>query len=395
VSEPDRYRVADLIAAGVLAVGDGYRAKNQELGAAGLPFCRAGNVQQGFDFAGADRFPEVRLSRVGDKISRPGDVVFTSKGTVGRFARVRPDTEKFVYSPQLCYWRSLDPSRIDPTFLYFWMSGPAFRAQFKAVAGQTDMADYVSLGDQRSMWIDLPDITRQRQVGGVLGALDDKIELNQRLATTLEALGRFTYRHWRETLPTTDFRPIGDVCRVLSGGTPSSRREDLWAGPLPWISPKVMTSIHCDEPDERVSPAAIGQGTRLAPAGSTLVMVRGMGLHERVRVSQAREDVTFNQDVKCLTPGGLEPAMLLFSVLDAQDDLLARVESSGHGTGVLPTAALAEHVIAAPPANVRRAVSERLELLNARIGVARFEARTLASFRDALLPRLLGRPEMP
>jgi type I restriction enzyme S subunit len=228
----------------------------------------------------------------------------------------------------------------------------------------------------------------------MLGALDDKIALNQRMAATLETLGRFTYREWRETLPQTDRRPIRDVCQVSSGGTPARRSAELWEGPIPWISPKAMTSIHCDEPEEWVSPSAIGRGTRLAPAGSTLVMVRGMGLHERVRVSQAREDVTFNQDVKSLTPMDLEPAMLLFSVLDAQEELLARVESSGHGTGVLPTSALTSHLVAAPKADVRRAMAERLELLNARIGLARSEARTLAALRDALLPRLLGGPEM-
>ena len=34
----------------------------------------------------ADRFPELDLGKVGDKVSQPGDVVFTSKGTVGRLA---------------------------------------------------------------------------------------------------------------------------------------------------------------------------------------------------------------------------------------------------------------------------------------------------------------------
>jgi len=198
-----RHDVCDLIRDGVLAVGDGYRAKNNELSGSGLPFARAGNIAGGFRFSGADRFPEDGLHKVGDKTSRPGDVVFTSKGTVGRFAFVRADTDHFVYSPQLCFWRSMDRKAIDPYFLYCWMRGPEFFGQFKGVAGQTDMADYVSLTDQRRMFITLPPLDEQRVIAHILGTLDDKIELNRRMNATLEAMALALFRSWF-----VDFDPV-------------------------------------------------------------------------------------------------------------------------------------------------------------------------------------------
>src|SRR4051794_21103830 len=94
-----QYRVADLIAERKLFIGDGYRAKNDELDSSGIPFARAGNINNGFRFEGADHFPEENLPRAGNKISESGDVVFTSKGTVGRFAFVREHTQRFIYSP--------------------------------------------------------------------------------------------------------------------------------------------------------------------------------------------------------------------------------------------------------------------------------------------------------
>lgn len=103
--------IEDLIADGRLYIGDGYRAKNSELGRLGIPFARGGNINNGFKFDDADRFPKDDLHKVGAKISNPGDVVFTSKGTVGRFAFVQEDTERFVYSPQLSFWRSLPKFR--------------------------------------------------------------------------------------------------------------------------------------------------------------------------------------------------------------------------------------------------------------------------------------------
>jgi len=111
-------RTEDLIRRGLLEIGDGYRAKNDELGRSGIPFARAGNIAGGFNFQEADCFPEDNLARVGAKVARPGDVVFTSKGTVGRLAFVTDDTGAFVYSPQLCYWRSKDVNTIDPRACY-------------------------------------------------------------------------------------------------------------------------------------------------------------------------------------------------------------------------------------------------------------------------------------
>lgn len=59
------HEVRALIDDGFLFIGDGYRAKNEELAFSGLPFARAGNINNGFLFDGADYFPETNLSRVG------------------------------------------------------------------------------------------------------------------------------------------------------------------------------------------------------------------------------------------------------------------------------------------------------------------------------------------
>jgi type I restriction enzyme S subunit len=118
-----RTTVAALIDEAVLIINDGYRAKNSELGKPGVPFARAGNVRSRVELASADHLRLDRLDRVGNKISQAGDVVFTSKGTVGRFAFVQPGDDEFVYSPQLCFWRVLDERAIDPEFLYFWLFG--------------------------------------------------------------------------------------------------------------------------------------------------------------------------------------------------------------------------------------------------------------------------------
>jgi type I restriction enzyme S subunit len=115
-----------------------------------------------------------------------------------------------------------------------------------------------------------------------------------------------------------------------------------------------------------------------------------MGLHEKVRISQAREEVSFNQDVKALVPRDIEANILLFALLDAQSELLERVESSGHGTGKLPTEVLLNHPIVLPPRPVQLKLGRVFDVMNDRIASSRAASRTLATLRDMLLPKLIS-----
>ena len=78
-----------LIDQGFLEIGDGYRAKNSEMAPEGVPFVRAGNVAGRVKTTGTDRLSLDSVAKVGRKRSMPGDVVMTTKGTIGRLAFVK------------------------------------------------------------------------------------------------------------------------------------------------------------------------------------------------------------------------------------------------------------------------------------------------------------------
>ena len=177
--------IQTLLDAGMLQIGDGYRAKNSEMASEGIPFARAGNVNNGFRFDDEDLLGEDAIRSARDKLSQAWDVVFTSKGTVGRFAVVYPTTRRFVYSPQLCFWRSLDHERLNPMFLLCWMRSSAFIDQVATVSGQTDMALYVNLRDQRRMRIALPTPAAQREFGHTVRAIVERVEINENQMATL------------------------------------------------------------------------------------------------------------------------------------------------------------------------------------------------------------------
>ncbi len=52
------WEVAGLLRGGALDIGDGYRAKDSDMGESGLPFATAGNLNDGFHFEDADILSE-------------------------------------------------------------------------------------------------------------------------------------------------------------------------------------------------------------------------------------------------------------------------------------------------------------------------------------------------
>ncbi len=409
------YEVSQLIEDGKLFIGDGYRAKNEELASSGLPFARAGNINDGFRFDDADHFPENNLARAGNKLSQPGDVVFTSKGTVGRFAFVRPTTPRFVYSPQLCFWRSLDRKLIDPRFLFFWMFGREFFVQFKGVASQTDMAEYVSLTDQRRMHITLPPPPDQRAIAHILGTLDDKIELNRRMNETLEAITRALFKSWF-----VDFDPVRAKAESRDPDLPKSladlfpaRLVDSELGEIPegWkigcVDDDFDLTMGQSPPGDTYNEVGHGlpfyQGrtdfgfrfptrrvyctapTRLAKAGDTFISVRApVG-----DINMASEDCAIGRGVAAARHK-TGSRSYSYQFMRSVEDVFARFEAEGTVFGSIGKKDFHTIPCILPPRDVIADFETMLSPIDNRIEVTESESRTLAALRDTLLPKLIS-----
>ncbi len=186
-------RVSELVAEGVLRVEDGnhgeYRPRPSEFVPEGVPFIRAADMSSNvIDFRSAGKIDTTARARIRKGIGLPGDALLSHKGTVGKVAVAPAGSPDFVCSPQTTFWRSLDSTQLEQRFLPYVMKSPNFVTQLHYLMGQTDMAPYVSLTDQRSMTIHLPTIQEQTAIAEVLGALDDKIGANAQVLASLEDL---------------------------------------------------------------------------------------------------------------------------------------------------------------------------------------------------------------
>ncbi len=147
-------------------------------------------------FDSASRINKIAFERVRKGIGAPGDSLLSHKGTVGRVAWVPMDAPSFVCSPQTTFWRATEGGLLHRRYLtYFLMSRP-LQTQLDAYKGETSMADYVSLTSQRRLKVAVPPLPEQRRIAAVLGALDDKIELNRKMNRTLEEMAQALFKSW-------------------------------------------------------------------------------------------------------------------------------------------------------------------------------------------------------
>lgn len=131
---------------------------------------------------------------------------------------------------------------------------------------------------------------------------------------------------------------LGDCVTLQSGGTPSKANASYWSGPVPWVSAKDMTTLRLRDTEDHVSLEAVGNGTRLVPKGTLLAVVRGMSLAKEFRIVELQRPMTFNQDVKAISPrDGVDSRFILYSLLAQQEYVLGIADEAAHGTKRLQT----------------------------------------------------------
>jgi type I restriction enzyme S subunit len=185
-------------------------------------------------------------------------------------------------------------------------------------------------------------------------------------------------------MPAEKVQPLGDVADLLSGGTPSKSAPEFWSGNIPWLTPKDMGNW-TGATEEAVSDSAIGNGTRLAPPEASFIAVRGMSLHNEIRIVRANAPIAFNQDIKAVVPrAGIQPEYLFQVLVSKKPELLGLVEAAGHGTGRLPTDQLLALKVPRFGSKAETAIAEFIGALDDKIDLNRRMNDTLERMARAI-----------
>jgi len=165
----------------------------------GVPVIRGANMSNG-RYILEDNFvfvtDEKKRKDLQSNLARPGDLVFTQRGTLGQVAIIPKDAShsEFVVS-QSQMKATLDPEKADTAFYYYFFSSQKVVDTILNMTSSSGVP-HINLGTLKDFEVPVPPLPTQQRIAGILSAYDDLIENNRRRIGLLEQAARLLYREW-------------------------------------------------------------------------------------------------------------------------------------------------------------------------------------------------------
>lgn len=118
-------------------------------------------------------------------------------------------------------------------------------------------------------------------------------------------------------------KPVGEVCSIVGGGTPSRSNPAYYGGKIPWATIRDMKADWIENTEFSITAAAVkSSATNVLPAGTVIVASRvGLG-----KVCRIRRDTAINQDLRGFMPKSakqLDPQYLFLWFKSVADQIVA------------------------------------------------------------------------
>lgn len=316
--------------------------------------------------------------RLSKYLLRRGDIVYSRRGDVTRRALVQPGQDGWLCGTGCL--RVRPGVEVDAPFLSYYLGHPEARDWITRHAVGATMANLNTqiLG---AVPIVLPDMDEQRAIAAVLGALDDKIAVNDRILVAADKLMRVFYEiscnRASETIT------IGELGRLVRDGVPVSSLTggEHYIG-LEHVPRRNMWLTTWEDNAELAS------GKSAFRSKDVLFGKLRPYFH---KVGLALTPGVCSTDILVIRP--IEPARLgwLLLVLSS-DEVVAHASAVGDGTRMPRTKwkDLESHTVPWPGDAEATQLNATVRSLAARVQASAMESRTLAALRDTLLPQLMS-----
>ena len=230
----------------------------------------------------------------------------------------------------------------------------------------------------------VPPLSEQRAIAGVLGALDDKIELNRRMSETLEALAR---QHHRAVVRRgAQQKSLGELVLVNA----RKRSRDFEYEEIEYVDISSVKAGYLDVPSPLRIEEAPSRAQRLVADGDTIWSCVRPNRRSYAFIDNPPANRVVSTGFAVLTPLVVPPGFLYLAV--TTDDFVDYLSANADGSAY--PAVRPEHFeraeIPVPGEDALRSFEAMARPLLARIAHNDRESRTLADLRDALLPKLIS-----
>ncbi len=353
-----------------------------------------------------------------------GDIVIARTGASTGASAYIQEPPKAIFASYLV--RLKIGQLADARFVSYYLKSKYFWDYMYGVLGEKSAQPNASAKTLTQALIFLPPLPVQRNIAAVLGSLDDKIELNRRMNETLEEMARALFKSWfvdfdpvrakmegRQPVGMDDetaalfpdsfedsalgeipkgwsFAPIGEAVRTVGGGTPSTKEPSFWDGGVHcWATPKDLSKLRDPillDTERKVTDAGLAKiSSGLLPVGTVLLSSRApVGYLAITQVP-----IAVNQGfIAMICDGPLTNHYVLHWARVAMEQIKGR--AGGTTFQEISKTNFRPIQVLVPSREVLAAFEAQVAPLYDKISANLRQSATLASIRDALLPKLLS-----
>lgn len=340
---------------------------------------------------------QLGLMESATKILSKGSIIISARGTVGKIAVLGSD----MAFNQTCYGLIANDKTTN-NYLYYLLKYKL--NQFKNHS-HGSVFNTIIKNTFSEIEVSLPPLPTQNHIAEILGALDDKIELNLQMNKTLKEMAMVLYKHWF-----VDFRPlkdgefvesklgpvpkgwkvekIKDFGKVVCGKTPSKKIPQNFNGNIPFIKiPDMNRQVWVIRTTDSLSEIGhLSQPKKMIPAGSVCVScIATVGL-----VSLTPYNSHTNQQINSIIPYETEDKYYLYLACNELKDIFLKEASGGSATLNMNTCTFNNINLLKPNEEIRRKFSLEVKDNFDQILNNLEENQTLTQTRDYLLPKLIS-----
>lgn len=361
------------------------------------PFTRAISSYETAEYSGGSKF------RNGDTLMARITPCLENGKTA--YVSILDDGEVGFGSTEYIVFRNIE-GVTDSKFVYYFVTSPWFREiAIKSMVGSSGR-QRVQQSVLENLEVTLPPLDEQRRIAGILGSLDDKIELNRRINANLEAQAQALFRSWF-----VDFEPFRDgpfvdselgkipqgwkvgtlseIGDVIGGGTPSKIVSEYYTdNGIAWITPKDLSTNNCkftSKGETDISELGYkNSSAKLMPRGSVLFSSRApIGY-----ISIAKNEICTNQGFKSIVPKKAGTCFIYYFLRNNT----SKIESMASGsTFKEASGGLMKSLEVIIPSNkILTAFEEAIQPLFNMQEHNEDENARLSALRDTLLPKLMA-----
>lgn len=294
---------------GVSEIGDGLHGTPIYCEDGNVYFINGNNLVDGKIVISAEtkKVNESQQSIV-DKSLDDTTILMSINGTIGNLAYY--SGERLMLGKSAAY---IKVSEFDKRFVYAYLQAPFAQGYFMDSLTGTTIKN-LGLKAIREMIMFIPqDVNEQKRIGKFFDCLDHLITLRQRELDGLKELKQGMLQKMfpkkGETVPKIRFpefsgdwecQKLGDLAKIVGGGTPSTANADFWDGEINWFAPAEITNqVYVSSSERKITELGYNSSSaKMLPIGTVLFTSRaGIG-----KTAILSEKACTNQGFQSIVP---------------------------------------------------------------------------------------------